>query len=195
MIKLMEIWDEIVQEMIDKGQYRPINDADRNVLNTHIMLGELLDPSNAYEYSVYKNEIYYFDDSGGNMFCARLVFQPTAKPFYEFKTWWVEDGKAVYNRLPDNTPASDWSKRSDTVAKIFKDEIIPKFEKQRSTNRMSIIPVDSKRYQLSIRMVKKFIPNDWTIIEEYPKAIHIDKSGELENKDLDFDEWMALQGQ
>lgn len=178
MIKLMEVWDDIILDVQNKGQYDVKNEVDKNLLETYIMLGELLNPDNAYEYDHYKNDIYYFNDSSGNRFCARLVYQPTKDPYWEFKTWWVDPAanRPVYNRLPDNTSAKDWDKRSDTVAKIFRDEIIPKFEHQSYSNLMKIIPVDSKRYQLSIRMIKKFIPTSWEIIENFPKVITIDKS-------------------
>lgn len=178
MFKLMEIWDSIIDRLKASGQYDVESEADKNLLETYIMLGELLNPDNAYEYDHYKNDIYYFNDSSGNRFCARLVYQPTTDPFWEFKTWWVDPNanRPVYNRLPDNTSAIDWDKRSDTIAKIFRDEIIPKFTEQSHSNIMRIIPVDSKRYQLSIRLVKKFVPNDWTIEENFPKMITIRRS-------------------
>lgn len=180
MMKLIEIFDQIISDITASGQYDVKTAIDENLLHTYVMLGELLNPENAYEYDSYKDDIYYFNDSSDNRFCARLVYQPTKEPYWEFKTRWVDPkaSRPVYHRLPDNTSAKDWDKRSDTVAKIFRDEVIPKFSKQTYSNVMKIIPLDSKRYQLSIRMVKKFIPNDWELIENFPREIVIKKSTE-----------------
>lgn len=170
MIKLRQLLDEVKR----KGQYDAKDAADENLFETYLMLGELLNPNNAYEYNVFQG-MYYFRDSSDNPFCARLVYQPTAEPFWEFKTWWVDNKQAVYDRLPDNTTAQDWDKRSDTIAKIFRDEIIPKFLAQNNSNIMKIKPLDSKRYQFSLRMVKKFTPKELKIIEDFPKNIIIEK--------------------
>lgn len=172
--------EELIQEVKDRGQYDIENSWEQNLLESYLLLGELLNPDNAYKYEVYQGEIYYFNDMMDNRFCARMVFQPTRNPYFEFKTWWVDpkSGKPVYHELPNNISAQDWDKRSDTIAKIFRDECLPKFEKQDKTNLLYLIPVDSKRYQFSLRMIKKFIPSKWKIIENFPKQIIIDKGSE-----------------
>ena len=174
-MKLIEILKDLIFEVKSKGQYDVKSLSDENLLETYLLLGELLDPNNAYPYESYHG-IHHFKDLSGITFCARLVYQPTAEPFWEFKTWWVnEQGKATYHYLPDQSTAVDWDKRSDTVAKIFRDEVIPLFKSQNSSNVMKILPLDSKRYQFSLRMVKKFIPSEWKIEEQFPKAIRIIK--------------------
>lgn len=177
MIKLIDLLDEIVQEIKNKGQYDVKNDWDHSLLITEIFLAELLDPENSYEYKE-RGGLYYFRDVDGIMFGAIMVAYPGKTPFYEFKTFWVdpETKKRIYQYLPSNSSSIHWAKRSDTVAKIFRDEIIPKFSKQEYAKLLVINPVDSKRYQFSIRMVKKFIPKEWEIKEKFPKQIIITKS-------------------
>ena len=175
-MKLFEILDELINEVKKNGQYHYKEDWEKNWLHTNLMLSELLNPNNAYEYINHKNEIWTFKDTNGIQFCAFMSATPGKPPFYEFKTWWVdpETKKRIYNYLPP-VSSIDWDKKSDTVAKIFRDEIIPKFKNQSFADLLVINPVDSQRFQLSIRMVKKFIPKEWEIIEKFPKQIIIKK--------------------
>lgn len=177
MFELKPILDEIFDEIKRKGQYDCKDLIDEDLLLTEILLSELLDPSNAYPYKKY-GSIYYYEDDSGVRFCVRNAGMPTTvDPHFELKTWWVDPDtkKAVYQYLPPNTSGLTMNRRTDTIEKIFSDEIIPEFEKQNWSDLMMIKPVDSKRYQFSLRMVKKFIPKDWEIIEDFPKKIMIRK--------------------
>lgn len=169
---------KIINELKQKGQVEPIHDFDGSWLWTNLMLVELLNPSNAYEYVNQKNEIWYFTDATDIKFYAIMVAYPgKIEPFYEFKTWWIDPdtNQRVYTKLPDTT-TRDLDRRSDTVAKIFRDEIIPKFKNQTYAEILVFNPADSPRYHFSLRMIKKFIPKDWEIEENYPKRITIRKS-------------------
>ena len=72
-----------------------------------------------------------------------------------------------------NSNAIDWDKKSDTVAKIFRDEILPLFlSKKLDVSIMKIIPITMSRYQFAIRLVNKFVDTDKIeIIENKPKEI------------------------
>ena len=175
-MKLFKILDSLIEDIKSKGQYHYTEDWEKNWLYSNLMLSELLNPNNAYEYKNHKNELWYFDDSTDIRFCAFMNFNPGKTPFCEFKPWWVDPttNRRIYDHLPPTT-SRDWDRRSDTVAKIFRDEIIPKFKNQTYANLLVINPVDSQRYQFSLRMVKKFIPKGWSIDEHFPKQIIIRK--------------------
>lgn len=173
-MKMTKNLDEMIEEIIQKGQYHYKEDWEKNWLYSNLMLSELMNPNNAYEYKNYKNEMWYFVDSTDYIFGAIMIAHPAKIPFFEFKTWWQEKGsrKRNYDHLPPST-SRDWDRRSDTIAKIFRDETIPKFAKETYSDLLVIKPVDSQRYQFSLRLCKKFVPNDWEIKENFPKEIII----------------------
>jgi hypothetical protein len=112
----------------------------------------------------------------GNYYDVRLLFQPFKGGYYELKTWWSdESGKKYYDQVPQSSTGKDWDKRSNTVAKIFRDEIIPIFKKQDLSLILKFVPLDKQRYYFSLRMIKKFIPKEWKIIENFPTEIMIEK--------------------
>lgn len=175
MIKLRQILNEIIQELKDKHQYDPKDIGDENLFDSYIMLAELLDPNDAYPYTGNK-EWYKYEDINGNEFHVRLAYMPASPEFWELKTWWMNDkGRPIYDKLPPNVTVMDWDKRSNTVAKIFRDELLPLFKSQNLSNLMYVRPIDSKRYYFSMRLLKKFIPKDWEIIEDFPKKITVVK--------------------
>src|SRR5690606_36386313 len=99
--------------------------------------------------------------------------------YMEFKTGWVNsDGKIQYEpSIPPISPNSsviDWDKRSDTVAKIYRDEILPFFKQQLLTNTIIIKPISPSRMKFDERLVKKYTPNEFKI-EFKDKEIQIIK--------------------
>jgi hypothetical protein len=76
--------------------------------------------------------------------------------------------------ISPNSSAIDWDKRSDTVAKIYRDKILPFFKQQTLTNLMVIKPISSSRMKFAERLVKKFTPEDFTT-EFKDKEIIINK--------------------
>lgn len=176
-MKMIEILKELIQEIQDKQKTpQKLSVLDENMLVTDLLLSELFDPANAYDYSEYSG-IFYYTDSGGVRFCVRLTYMPAKEPYWELKSWWVDPKtkKPVYSYLPDDTTSTDLIRRSDTTAAIFRDKLIPLFEKQGNSNIMKIFPMDSRRFNYSLRLAKKFIPKTWEIIENYPKSITIIK--------------------
>lgn len=175
-MNLMEIVHDVIIELKKQNRYNPKNFGEENLYDSYILLAELLNPSNSYQYEKDIKGVWKYEDISGNMFYARLVYQPVSNPYFEVKTWWVDEhGKRQYDNLPNSVTAKDWDKRSDTVAKIFRDEMIPMFEKQKLSNRMIFKPVTESRYYFSLRMIKKFIPKEWKIIENFPKEIVVEK--------------------
>ena len=177
-MKIKEILDEIKLDLLKKYNYSPEDFIEENLQETYIMLGELLNPSNAYEYSQIAKGLWQYGDSNGNKIFVRLVFQPISddNEYFEFKTWWTtETGKKIYDEVPKGSSAIDWDKRTDTVAKIFQDEALPLFINQNRTDKLCFVPVTRSRYVFALRMIRKFIPKSWEIVEEFPKKITIIK--------------------
>lgn len=173
---IIDILERLIKKVKEKGQYDVKNQIDESLLVTELLLGELLDPENSYDYKE-KSGIYYYQDSENIRFCVRMTYNPGRVNFCELKTWWVEPEtkKIVYDYLPPNTSGFEQTRRSDTTAKIFRDEILPKFKSQTFSNLLVFNPVNSKRFQFSLRLIKKFIPKDWEIEEKFPKQIIIKK--------------------
>jgi hypothetical protein len=104
------------------------------------------------------------------------MFTPTGIDggYYEIKMGWSDlDGQERY--LQQKTRFWD-DRRSDTIAKIYRDEIVPAFKKYNGilSNELIIKPLDIKRYQFSIRLIKKLSPSNFEIDESNkPKEIII----------------------
>lgn len=140
---------------------------DELILENEIWIGELLNPDDAYPYEGSKG-YYTYKDESGDIFFVRLYYIPDVG--MEFKTGWINDkGAAQYEpSVPPhskNSSAIYVNKRSDTVAKIYRDEILPFFEKQELTNTMLIRPISTSRMKFAERLVKKFTPTDIFNIE------------------------------
>lgn len=177
-MKLSQIIAEVRLEYKTKYGYDPTTFDEENLQESYIMLSELLNPNNAYDYKTIGNGMWQYEDMFANQLFVRLVYQPVKDGHFEFKTWWIdEDGNKVYNEVPQGSSTKDWDKRTDTVAKIFRDEALPKFKQNNTTDKLVFLPVTKSRYLFSMRMIKKFIPTGWEIIEDFPKSITIVKDG------------------
>ncbi len=159
-----------LRETIDKelANFFTINKyslEDELILENEIILSELLDPPDYYSYEGSKGFYTYYDNDG-NKFFVRLVYQPIgSNPYFELKTgWFDEEGKAKYEPSipPYSSKASGiyLQKRSNTVAKIFRDEIIPFFGNQSLSNTIVIRPVSASRARFSKMMINKFVPKN-----------------------------------
>ena len=173
MVKIVEMLNSISNDL----EYQSLNESEKNLFSTYAMLGELLNPNDAYTYKEKLKGFWIYNDIMNNLFFVRFVYTPVAIPYYELKTGWIDtkQNNKIRYELPDNATAKDWDKRSNTVAKIYKDEILPMFINQNICDTFKIIPNDIKRYQFSIRLVNKFKNNNILIIENKPKEILIKK--------------------
>lgn len=138
---------------------------DELILENEIILGEMLDISDYYPYEGLKG-LYTYKDDNGDEFFVRLAYQPIgSNPFFELKTGWLdENGKAHYEpSTPPYSPKSSsiyLQKRSNTLAKIFKDELIPFFEQQNLSNIIIIKPISASRSRFSRIMLNKLVPKN-----------------------------------
>jgi len=174
-LKLISIINKEINEFFESNDYSL---EDELILFNEILLGELLNPNNAYEYSGSKG-FYLYRDMNDVEFFVRLVYQPTNNPYFELKTGWLDKGKPIYEPsippVSKNSSAKDWDKRSDTVAKIFKDEIIPFFKKQELADSIVFKPVSNSRIKFASRLVDKFVDKKEFEIIKKSKTLIIKK--------------------
>ena len=112
--------------------------------------------------------LFVYKDSKDNLYFARIFYQSTSTPYFEFKAGWFEDNdmsKPKYDpQLPPNVMGMDNLKRRNTIAKIYRDEIIPYFkEKSSLSNTLIINPISDLRYTFSKRLVQNHTPKDFSI--------------------------------
>jgi hypothetical protein len=133
---------------------------DELILENEIILSELLDPEDSYPYEGDKG-FYYYKDANNVTFFVRLTYQPLSGPYFELKTGWIDkNGKAQYEpSTPPVSPESssiDLDKRSNTVAKIYRDKVLPFFKEQELSNKMIIKPISASRSRFSRMLINKF---------------------------------------
>jgi len=171
---------KIVKEEIQKHfESHPYSLKDELLMETDIMLGELLNPDNSLPYEKISKGFYTYEDPNGVKFFVRAAYVPEPQNYFEFKTGWFDkNGKATYEpSVPygnENAPITNIHFRSDTVAKIYRDEILPFFKQQTLTNTMIIKPISSSRMKFAERLVKKFTPENF-IVDFKNKEIIIKK--------------------
>ena len=178
MIKLTDILFKIQQDADYQSLKGYPESADQNLFESYVMLGELLNPDSAYKYEQKIKGLWEYNDIEENTYFVRITFQPSNQPYFELKTgYFNETGKPQYDpSVPKNSTGKDWDKRSDTVAKIYRDEVIPYFLNQSLSNILIIKPLEIKRYQFSVRLVDKFTPTDKIDIEyNKPQSINLVK--------------------
>jgi hypothetical protein len=186
-MKKSELRSIIEEELNIYFQTHPYSELDEWLITEEIIIGELLNPNYAYPYHGEKG-YYEYKDMNNVTFFVRMTYQAIKwdennEGYMEFKTGWInDDNKAIYEpSVPPNSIKSstiDKDKRSDTVAKIYKDEILPLFEKQKLTNIMLIKPISSSRMKFAERLVKKFTPLDKFDIEYGSPLIITKKNNE-----------------
>ena len=157
--------EELINEEIKVFfQSNPYSLKDKLIMENEIRLGELLNPDDSYDYWGSKNTFKY-EDYNKVIFFVTLTYQPTNEPFFELKTGWMnKEGKAQYEPsippVSPNSSAIDWDKRSNTVAKIYRDELLPFFDGQKLSDRFVINPISTSRMKFSERLINKFTPKD-----------------------------------
>lgn len=171
--ELRNIIKEEINKIQQNSDYKLLNKKDQNLFESYWLLGELLNPNNSYLYETEMKGYWVFEDEYGYEFFIRMVYQPVKEGYWEIKMGWVDLPKQ--ERYLKQPAREIDEKRSDTIAKIYRDEIIPFFLEQNFNNKLIINPIDIKRYQFSIRLVKKFTPNNIKIIETKPDLITLIK--------------------
>jgi hypothetical protein len=155
------------------------------------LMAEVVNPDGErfeYEESNIKS-LYTYKDSRGNLYFVRVFFNPlSTNPHFEFKTGWFKDNdisKPIYDpHLPPNTTGMDNLKRRNTVAKIYRDEILPFFIKNKDlSNKLYIKPISHSRHIFSKRLVKNHTPKNFNIEEDGEIIIILLPINEKKTKD------------
>ena len=177
-MKLDNLLEIVRKELKEYFKTNPYSLKDEMLMETDILIGELLNPNNSLPYKGQKG-FYTYEDPNGVIFFARVYFNPS-REYLEFKTGWLdEDGKATYEpSVPygnEKTSIKDINSRSDTVSKIYRDEILPFFDNQNLSNMLVIDPISSSRSKFAERLVNKFTPKEKYNIEKESNMIIINK--------------------
>lgn len=173
-------WEDTVKNSFD------IVKEEKTILEQEDSLTtEVINPDGEqFEYEGSKG-LYTYKDSKGNLYFARLAYNPTSQPFFEFKVGWFESNdqsKPKYEpALPDNVTSRDNLKRRNTVAAIFVKEVLPFFKELDLSSILKIDPISKKRYSFSERMVDKLVPDEFTVKKD-GDVITITKQQSLNEK-------------
>jgi hypothetical protein len=132
--------------------------------------------------------LYTYKDSRDNLYFARITYSPSSPPKFEFKVGWFENNdisKPKYEpQLPPNTTSIDNLKRRNTVAKIYRDEVLPFLKNnQKLAKQLNINPISNPRYIFSQRLVQKHTPPEYNIDLKDEKIIislPVDKVSDLQ---------------
>lgn len=159
---------DILKQIREESSYPKHGDfTQQSLYETYSILSELLDADDAYQYQSVGKGIWSYADQSGEEYYVRLAYVPNLSSdedgYLELKTYWMKDGKPQYSDIKPDSSTIDLHKRSNTVAKIFRDEVIPFFRSQQLTKAIKIFPIDKVRYRLSKIMVKKYCPSDFEI--------------------------------
>lgn len=169
-----------ILKKIQADQDYPTNKPwhEQNLYESYAIIAELLNPDKAYDYQKVGKSTWSYEDALENTFYVKLAYIPKLtddqEDYLELKTFWLdESGRPQYSDFPTKSTSQDLDRRSDTVAKIYKDEVIPFFLDQNITNQLRIIPVDKVRYRLSKMMAVKYTPANMTIdyLNSYIKIV------------------------
>jgi hypothetical protein len=170
-MKKLELQKLIQKEVKEFFKQNPYSLEDELILENEIIISELLDPENSYEYEGSKG-LYYYKDANNVKFFVRLTYQPLTNPYFELKTGWLnKQGKPQYEPstppISPNSSAIDLDKRSNTLARIYRDEILPFFKEQELSNKLIIKPISPSRSRFSRMLIDKFTPKqDFNIDSE-----------------------------
>lgn len=139
------------------------------------LMHEVVNPDGEiFDYKKVGRDLFTYEDSKGNLYFARIVYQPTNSPYFEFKVGWFENNdvtKPKYDpQLPANSTALDNVKRRNTVAKIYRDEILTIFKHNITlADSLIIDPISQSRFIFSQRLVKNHTPKSFNVTEKEGK--------------------------
>jgi hypothetical protein len=173
-MKLIDLLNTIRQD-----RHYPIDESweQQDLYETYAIISELLNPDNSYQYEKIGKTTWSYQDIVGNKYYVKLAYIPklsnNQEDYLELKTFWLDDSdRPQYSDFNGQNTNKDLQRRSDTTAKIYRDEILPFFTSQNITSQLRIVPVDKIRYRLSKMMVSKYTPKELSIqyLDQYIKV-------------------------
>ena len=90
MDKLEEI-SKIIKEVIK--EYRKKSEIEELLIENEIILGELLNPDDSFDYRKTGKGIFTYKDSSGDVYFVKLSYQASNEPYLELKTGWFENNE------------------------------------------------------------------------------------------------------
>jgi hypothetical protein len=141
------------------------------------LMDEVVNPEgDKFEYKQIEKGLFTYKDSLDNLYFIRMTYQPTDSPYFEIKIGWFEDNnlsKPKYEpNLPSNSTSLDNIKRRNTVAKIYRDEILPLFlQSSKLSNKLIVKPISNSRFIFSQRLIQNNTPKEFNITTDKDNII------------------------
>ena len=165
MIKLIEIISKIIQE----SKEVELNEYEGILFEESKLFQELANPDFYYNYKEVKPDIWEFQDKYGNIIDVEFLFSSKYFESYfkakdlkgnEIK---IYDYASNFNRIqPDSIQGGPDEHRSDTICKILRDEIIPKYLLSKKPSVIKMHPLNEYRFNIFIKCAE-------ICKEKYPK--------------------------
>jgi hypothetical protein len=150
----------------------PVQEINEWLQEEDNLMDEVVNPEgDKFEYKQIKKGLFTYEDSLGNLYFIRMTYQPTDSPYFEIKIGWFENNnlsKPKYEpNLPSNSTSLDNIKRRNTVAKIYRDEILPLFlQSSKLSNKLIIKPISNSRFIFSQRLIQNNTPKEFNIVTD-----------------------------
>ena len=141
------------------------------------LMDEVVNPEgDKFEYKQIEKGLFTYKDSLDNLYFIRMTYQPTDSPYFEIKIGWFEDNnlsKPKYEpNLPSNSTSLDNIKRRNTVAKIYRDEILPLFlQSSKLSNKLIVKPISNSIFIFSQRLIQNNTPEEFNITTDKDNII------------------------
>jgi hypothetical protein len=172
MISLSKLISEVIQKTIEAN----LNESQSSIHSEVLLFQELANPDFAYKYSEDLPNVWTFSDRFGNL--VEVSFDPSNKYVESYYIMKDISGNPVkvydYERNreaidPTSFQGGSDENRSDTICKILRDEIIPKYLINNKPSLIRLHPLNEYRYKIFIKCAE-------VCVERYPQ-IHIQPSG------------------
>jgi len=154
MIKLSKIISEVIQKTIEAN----LNESQSIIHSEMLLFQELANPDFAYKYSEDLPNIWTFEDRFGNL--VEVSFDPSSRYVESYYIMRDLEGNPVkvydYERSreyldPNSFQGGSDENRSDTICKILRDEIIPKYLTKSGASLIRLHPLNDYRYKIFMK--------------------------------------------
>ncbi len=172
MISISKLISEVIQKTIEAN----LNESQSSIHSEVLLFQELANPDFAYKYSEDFPNIWTFNDRFGNT--VEVSFDPSNKyveSYYLMKDLRGNQVKVYdYERNreaidPTSFQGGSDENRSDTICKILRDEILPKYLINSRLSLIRLHPLNEYRYKIFMKCAE-------VCREKYPQ-INIQPSG------------------
>lgn len=176
MIKLMDLLSQIIQE----SKQKQLNEVEVVLFEETELFCELGDPNNSYKYKEVAHDIWEFEDRFGNILGVQINANKYVDSFFKVKNLSgkelrVFDVTKIEGNIDPNTYHNGTDeRRSDTICKILRDEIIPKYLINKKPQLIKLHPLNDYRHKIfkkCANICKEKYPE--IEVKEMGKEIHL----------------------